>query len=93
MHFDNAKKKKRDHKQQKWRFCTKLHIFCKREIFSAESKKCCAEVNLSVKIDNGFNNVTTYDILLKGAKFIKSRSNVLYCIYFSTEKVILIIFH
>ena len=49
MRFGNVKQG--DQKQQKERFCAKSHILCKQEIFSAESKKCSAEVNLSGKID------------------------------------------
>ena len=31
------------------RFCAKSHILCKKEVFSAESKKCCTNVSLKWK--------------------------------------------
>ena len=73
MEFEKVQKEILNHrpfpgsmlKQQKERFCAKSHILCKKEIFSAESKKYCAKVNLSGKNNKGFTMLLYYDIMLK----------------------------
>ena len=69
-----------------------------QKFFFAEGKRCCTctTVNLSGKNDQGLNNVTIFDIMLKDGDLQNLLNLILMCALlqiYTTEKVILNIFH